>query len=242
MAADTVECPVNRQDEKIYSMGIKRDELASRLGGGLPVGSIVLLEGEEGSGRSVISQRMAYGILENGHSVGYISTELTMKDFIDQMYSLEYEIGEYLPDLSLLYIPVYPLMGKTRPREDFLKKLMTSPQLFRNDVIFIDTLSSLVSQDIDEENCLRFLAFLKKLANIGKTIVLTIEDQQEDLDPLRIASDIYIILRSDLVGEEIQRTLNVKRYIRARGKVNDVIRYRIEHGIGLVIEITEVSG
>jgi flagellar protein FlaH len=228
--------------DHVYGIGLERDELAGRLGGGLPKGAIVLIEGEEGSGRSVISQRMAYGLLRSGHTVSYISTEMTMKDFIDQMYSLEYRIGEFLPNLRLLYIPVYPLIGKTMPREDFLDKLMKSPQLYRNDVVFIDSLSTLGNKQLDEQNCNILLGLFKKLVGIGKTMVLTIENGQEALDPLRLASDVYLVLRSGLVGEEISRTVNVKRYIRARGKVNDVIRYRIEPNIGLVIELTEVSG
>ena len=43
-------------------------------------------------------------------------------------------------------------------------------------------------------------------------------------------------------GDGIKRFIEVKRYTRAKGKVDEFLKYRIEPGQGMVIEITEVSG
>jgi flagellar protein FlaH len=225
----------------LYSIYLERDELAEKLGGGIPKGSIVFIEGEEGSGRSVLCQRLGFGVLKNGHSLTYISTEMTVKDFIDQMYSLDYLITNHLSTGKLMFIPVYPIIGNPRPKGDFLHKLTTSHQLYRNDVIVIDSFSSLVDAD-DSTDLLAFMSFLKKMANQNKTIILTAEKGKRGLDPLRLASDLYIDLNMKVGGDGIKRMIQVKRYIRARDRVDEMVGFRIEPGIGLVIEITEVSG
>jgi flagellar protein FlaH len=226
----------------VYSISLESDELSEKMGGGLPKGSIVLIEGEEGSGRSVISQRLCYGLVSNDHSVTFISTESTMRNFIDQMYSLDYKIADHLPCRRLIFIPVYPLLGEAKPRGGFLSRLVNSPQLYTTDVIIIDTLSSLVGSDIRENSCLAFLSFLKKLTSMGKTIIMTAEKGQKDLEHLRLASDIYAVLNLKMSGDGMQRTLQIKRFSRARSKVDEIIGFRIEPKIGMVIEITEVSG
>ena len=47
----------------LFSLGMgERDRLNKELGGGIPPGSIVLVEGDYGAGKSAMSQRFAYGL------------------------------------------------------------------------------------------------------------------------------------------------------------------------------------
>jgi flagellar protein FlaH len=231
-----------RKRSGVYSAALDRDELNERLGGGIPMGSIMLIEGSEGSGRSVICQRLCYGFLSNNHTVTYISTEMTVKDFIDQMYSLNFRIADYLLSNKLLYIPVYPLIGSTKSRRDFLDKLMRSPVIYKKEILIVDSLSSLIAHSLDEDRIFDFLAFLKKLVSAGRTVIFTVEEGHKQIEPLRLASDILLSLRIRTTSEGIQRMILVKRFARSRGRVQDIIFYRIEHMAGIVIELTEVSG
>jgi archaeal flagellar protein FlaH len=227
----------------LYGIHLKVDELAVRLGGGIPKGSIMFIEGPEGSGRSIISQRLCYGFLKNDASCTYVSTEMTLRDFIDQMYSLEYRVGPYLMNAKLTYFPVYPLIGNHKTqRSDFLDKLLTSPQLYATDTLIIDNLSSLVSAGIDENGCRQLMGFFKKFTRQNKTIILTGAFDDKCMEPIRSACDIYISLSMKPSGEGIKRFMEIKRFARAKGKVDDYLKYRIEPRSGLVIEITEVSG
>ena len=137
----------------LFNIHLDQDELAVKLGNGIPRGSTMLIEGAEGSGRSALCQRILYGLLHNGHSATFVSTELTLRDFIDQMYSLEYRIGDRLIDGKLQYFPVYPLIGHSRSRSDFLDKLTASPQLYDRDVLFIDSLTTLTKDSLTEGRC-----------------------------------------------------------------------------------------
>jgi len=226
----------------LFDIHLEQDELAVKLGGGIPRGSTVLIEGAEGSGRSALCQRILYGLLSNGHSATYVSTEMTLRDFIDQMYSLDYRIGKGLIDGNLQYFPVYPLIGQSRSRNDFLDKLISSPQLYSKDVLFIDSLTTLTKDSLTEASCIRLMGFLKKQMRLNKTIVMTADENCRAADPLRQAADIYLSIKMRASGQEIVRTVHTIRYQRAKRRVDDLMRIRIEPGIGLVIEITEVSG
>lgn len=234
-----------RSDEDsngVHGIHIPSDELGKRLGGGIPEGSIVYIEGPEGSGRSVLAQRFCYGFLQNDLGCTFVSTEQTMSQFIDQMYSLSYNIGNSLMDRRLQFFPVYPLIGVSRSRRDFMERLTNSPSLYDRNILIIDSLSSLVGEGIDQKGCMDLMGFLKRQARNGKTIVLTAERGIPALEPMRLASDIYLSLDIKNVGGGLARLISVKRFHRARGNVDDVLSYRVEPRSGLVIEITEVSG
>jgi flagellar protein FlaH len=228
--------------DDVHDFHIPSDELGKRLGGGIPKGSIVLIEGEEGSGRSVLSQRFCFGLLTNGAQVTFVNTEQTMKQFIDQMYSLSYRIDRHLIAGQLQFFPVYPLLGSQAVRRGFMDKLMGSPVLYDKEVLIVDSLSSLIGDELSGANCLKLMGFLKKQARLDKTIILTVEKGLPALEPLRLGSDIYLSLNTKHSGGGLLKTVEVKRFLRARGNVDDVLSYRVEPRSGLVIEITEVAG
>ena len=51
--------------QKLLSIKLRRDELERSIGGGLPTSSLVLIEGPDGAGKSIVSQRFCYGILRS---------------------------------------------------------------------------------------------------------------------------------------------------------------------------------
>lgn len=230
--------------EDIYRLQVPRDDLHEQLGQGFPKGSIALVEGPFGAGKSAVLQRMAYGFLCNGHSVSFISTELTVRDFITQMYSLDYGISSHLLSDRLLFIPVYPLIGRAKDRRDFLTMLMQARELYAKDILMIDTFSSLVGNSIgNEQGSLRILAFFKKLAGMGKTIILSVDPAEMDerlLVPFRADSHIYLTIVVSQVGGVISRAIVVKRFGGTQNRVAPIIGFRIEPNIGMVIEITSV--
>ncbi len=86
---------------------------------GIPKGAMVLIEGEVGPSTREVSQMLCQGILENGYTVTYVTTQLNLGDFITEMYERNNKVAEYLPDHRLLCIPVVPLIEKKQMREDY---------------------------------------------------------------------------------------------------------------------------
>jgi flagellar protein FlaH len=227
-----------------YRLQIPRDDLHDQLGQGLPAGTITLVEGAHGTGKSALMQRMIYGFLVNQYSVTCISTESTVRDFINQMYSLDYPISSWLLNGKLKFVPVYPLVGRSRSRKDFLGMLMGSQELFKSDIMIIDTFSSLVSNSLEgEENSIRVLGFFKRLTGMGKSIVLTIDPAEVNpkaLAPFESDSHVYLSIVVSQVGGMISRSIMVKRFASTEFRVSPVIGFRIEPNVGMVIEITSV--
>lgn len=229
---------------EIYQFDLERDGLHRHLAGGIPKGSTVLIEGDYGSGKSVICQRLVYGFLSHDYSVTYISTELTTKGFIDQMDSLNYPILEFLLNEKLLFIPVFPLIGRLKSRKDFLKRFLSARELFENDIIVVDTFSSLVKEEISSESALKVISFFKKLAGKSKMILISIDpnDFVESIaSPFRSISDIYIKLKLGLEEGSLTHTMYINRFCSAIGRVGNTIGFRIEPGAGFIVDITTVA-
>lgn len=228
----------------LRSFRISRDNFNEKLGGGFPEDSLVQIEGYSGSGKSIICQRIAYGLIENEKSVTYISTQMTTKGFINQMYSLDYQISSHLLNNNLLYIPVIPLVKNTKQNMDFIQRLMNAEELFEKDVIIIDTISSLIKRSVNNEKCFDLVSFFKKLNGLDKTIIMTVEPDNLDaeiVNMLRTSSDINLSLNVKQMSNQVRRTLTVNKYIGAQGTVGDIIGIRIEPKVGLVVEIASVS-
>jgi len=229
----------------ILRFDLARDELHTSLGGGLPAGSIMLIEAAFGSGKSVIAQRFCYGLLTHEHQVSYISTELTVKDFIDQMYSLDFPIATSMLHERLLFIPVLPLIGKSQERTDFLGRLMKARGLFESEIVFLDTFSALVKNSLDgTAKAIEVLGFFKKLSAMGKIIVITVEQGDLDEDVLKefkAAAHIYFKIEAKQIGSDVARNIMVQRFQNSPKKVDDMVGFKVVPKVGIIIEITQVG-
>ena len=80
--------------------------LDQRMGGGLPVGSLNLVVGSVGSGKSVLCEHLAYGGLAGGFEVAYFTSEHTPNSLTTQMASIGLDTAIFLDDGSLQIFPV----------------------------------------------------------------------------------------------------------------------------------------
>jgi len=229
----------------MFNVEISRDRLHTYIAGGFPAGSLMMVEGPETCGKSAIAQRFAYGFLKNDVSVTYITTELSVREFIDQMFSLGYDIGRYLLTNKMAIISVFPMLKGLKDRSKFIKILMNSRSLYTKDILIIDTFSSLMSQSVSfNTEAKNVISFFKKIASSDKMILLTVDPQEVGNRPLsQFKSDvgIYIELSLKRFAGAVVRDFNVKRFIGATGRVQPKLSFRVEPGIGFVAEITETA-
>lgn len=227
-----------------YNFVLDRDELNQMLGGGFPKGSLIMIDGPSGSGKSALCQRFAYGLLDNKTTVTYVSTQLTTKNFIRQMNSLDYPIGIRLLKGELLYIPVFPLLKESKPRIDFIKRLMSAEVLFEKNVIIIDTLSALIRYGTDAQKSLELISFFKKLTGLQKTIIITMDSTempQNVVNEFKDAAEILMTLKMRQMGTEILRTMMINKYSRPEIQVGAMIGFKVESRSGVMINISGVS-
>lgn len=231
--------------QKLLSVALRRDELERSLGGGLPTSSVMLLEGPDGAGKSIVSQRLCYGLIRSEKTVTYISSELNTQGFIEQMASLDYDVKYDMLDDKLLFIPMFPYYGQTTLSGDLLSKLVRCKRLFDSDVIIFDTLSFLLIHDnISQEESFQFINFLKQLASLEKTVIVNVDPEHLNakfLTILKSVCDVVLDLELRSFAGSLVRLINVKRFKRSGSDVLNTIPFRVEPGKGLVIEIASFS-
>jgi len=221
-----------------FSIELIRDELNRYFGGGIPKNSLVLLEGVDGSGKSIVCQRFIYAMLKKGKKITYVSTELNTLDFINQTTSVSYDIKEFMLNNQLLFITMVPFLGKVKFADDFLVKIMSSKKLFESEIIVFDTLSFLlVQKDGSEETYYNIINFFRKLNNLNKTVIFTVDPTHLDdkfLTLLRSVVDMYIEIK---ILQDSVRELDIKRFKRPYDIYMPKIPFRVEPREGLIIEI-----
>ena len=245
-----------------YSIGLsEHDRLEKELGGGIPKGSIVLIEGDYGAGKSVLSQRFTYGFNTEDVVTTLVSTELGVKGFLDQMNSLTYDIVKPLINEEVLFIPAEidasgTLTGsdEEEDRKQLLKRMMEAETMWEADVILIDTFDAilrndpkfeaLVRQNEERQAALEIISFFRDLTTKGKTIVLTVDPStvgEEAIGPFRSIADVFLELEMVEVGNDVRRNVFVKRFAGMGEQVGDRIGFSVRSGIGIVIESRSVA-
>ena len=230
------------------------------LGGGIPPGSIVLVEGDYGAGKSAMSQRLTYGLCEEDHLVTLLSTELTVGSFLDQMNSLDYDMVEHMLEEDVLFL--HADIGDSNTfsddeegeRKDLLKRLMDAEIMWDSDVIIIDTFDAilrndpkfeaLVRKNEERQAALEIISFFRDIIAEGKVIVLTVDPSTLDEDaigPFRSIADVFLELEMIEVGNDVRRQISVKRFAGMGEQVGDTIGYSVRSGTGIVIESRSVA-
>ncbi len=229
---------------RVFSVQIHNDEFHKKLGGGLPPGTIALIKGGHGSGKSVICQRMVYGMLNNDVEISYVSTQLTTTDFVKQMLSLGYNIVHSIIKGKLTFFPVYPLINEIKERGDYTRRLISAKSIFEKEVIFIDSFSSLIKFDIDENAVVDLMGFLKRVVATGKAVVLTaVEDELPNpvMNEVESCSSLIIETTTKKVGTDLKNIMLIKKYNFAASQYSKQTAFRVEPKIGLVVEIAAVA-
>ena len=120
------------------SISTGNSEIDKKMGGGIPCGSLTLIEGSSDSGKSVLAQQMIYGSSSNGFLTTVFTTENTVKSLIKQMASLSLDIVDYFL-LNKIKIQPMQVAKKGDASKDALKdlevKLITEKH---RDLILID--------------------------------------------------------------------------------------------------------
>ncbi|WP_410764985.1 ATPase domain-containing protein [Haloferax sp. DFSO60] len=244
-----------------FSLGLSgHDRLEKELGGGMPKGAIVLIEGDYGAGKSVLSQRFSYGFCEEDTVVTLLSTELGVRGFLDQMHSLSYDMVNHLLNERILFLQAEIDSGGTlsggpsKERKQLLRRMMDAEQMWEADVIIIDTFDAilrndpqfeaLVRQNEERQAALEIISFFRELTTKGKTIILTVDPSSVDdssIGAFRSIADVYFELEMVEVGNDVRRNIFVKRFAGMGQQVGDRVGFSVRSGIGVVIESRSVA-
>jgi len=135
-----------------------------------------------------------------------------------------------------------------------LKRLMEAEKMWDADIVIIDTFDAilrndpkfeaLVRQNEERQAALEIISFFRDLVSKGKVIVLTVDPStvdEEAIGPFRSIADVYLELQMAEVGNDVRRSIAVRRFAGMGEQVGDTIGYSVRSGTGIVIESRSVA-
>lgn len=219
-------------------------EIDDKMGGGVPLGSLTLIEGDSHSGKSVLSQQLTWGSLSGGICLSFFTTENTVRSLVKQMQSLDIDILDYL---LLGKMRLFP-MEIAQSKDDVFTLLLHAIREEGKrgaDMIFVDALTPLITV-APAEATLRFFEQCKRLCSDGMTVVVVIHSHAVDQDLLvRITSlcDAHLRLRTEEVGERLVKAMEVAKVRGASKRTGNIVSFEVEPGFGMrIIPISKAQG
>jgi flagellar protein FlaH len=214
-------------------------EVDEKLGGGIPVGSLGLIEGHSDAGKSILCQHLTYGALSvSDLSVAYYTTENTVKSLVAQMDSLNlFILDHFLMDR----LRVYPLTlrGEEENTEGRFRLLLNHfdrlPGYFK--LIIVDSITLLVAHS-DQVANVDFFSACKKLCDQGRTILLVAHSyafDEEVLSRCRSLCDAHFRIRLEQMGDRLVKSLEVLKVRGADRPTGEVVTFEVEPKIGMRI-------
>jgi len=221
------------------------DGFAERFGADIPNGSLIFMEGKEGTGKSIFCQRFCVSLLQNGHSCSYVSTQFTIKRFLRQTSSVGYNVRQYLMSGNFFFISTEVTLAETLPKNTFLEGLLTCRKLFDPDVIFIDSLSTLLNESLTKDNLVELTSFFNRITGTGKIIFLTAnpnEWPEEIHNAFKMITDVhYRVTRESMPGVGVVHNIYIEKFNGARKKYEPMTTFSVKPGTGLSIESSGVA-
>ena len=143
-------------------------EIDKKMGGGIPVKSLTLIEGQSDAGKSVLSQQMIWGSLNEKRKTVLYTTENTVKSFVRQMSSLSLDISDHLllGDLKIYPIPVSQEGWNTaRVFQPLLDEVRRDQEA---SLVVVDSLTGFVTHT-SEDQAIGFFERCKELCEGGRS-------------------------------------------------------------------------
>ncbi|MCA9969376.1 MAG: response regulator [Anaerolineales bacterium] len=233
---------LKREDAKKRVISSGNGELDSKMGGGIPLGSLTLIEGSSGAGKSVLTQQLIWGSLQDGFTISLFTSENSVPSLVKQMRSLDLDILDFL------------LMGRARVFPIEVARLgRQAPWLLLDamrreqgcDMLIVDSLTLAIGQSTIEE-VLGFFEESKRLSARGFTIMIILHSHAiggELLVRLRSLCDAHLQLRTEEVGKKLVKTLEVTKVRGADKTTGNIVSFEVEPGWGMrVIPVSKVKG
>ena len=226
---------------KRYVVSTGGEELDNRLGGGIPIPSLLLIEGDHGTGKSVFVQQITYGALRDGLKVYYITTESTVRELLLQAKRVSFDMTSYFLKGFLKIFPVH--MEGARWAKNIAKLLLQVVGEFMVrtinewDLFILDSFSVLAVY-ANTSTVLDFLTTAKNIVSQDKVVILAIHPgalSEEIMIRARSICDGYIRLRSFEIGGMLIKAMEVIKLRGALGSVDSIIAFDVDPAFGIKV-------
>ncbi len=217
------------------------EELDLRLGGGLPYPSLILLEGDHGTGKSLLATQFVWGALKRGSKkVALITTENTIRSFLEQAKRINFDLERDFMLGRLYIVPIHMEGVKWAEKTaryllEALGRYMKKMRVF--DVFVIDSFTTIAVYS-NTSTVLDFLTKCRMLINDGKLIIITTHPHalsENLLINARALSDGYFKLSLGEMGGKTFKIMEILKLKGANGIVEGIVNFDIEPAFGIKI-------
>ena len=211
-------------------------EIDKKMGGGIPIGSLTLIEGPNDCGKSVLTQQLLWGAAQQGFHTAVYTTENTIKSLLKQMDSLALNVTDFF---LLGHLKIFPLSveGTECADVNLLSTIVNAVMETKIEVVIIDSLSIFTIHSTDSD-ILNFFTSCKDMCDSGKTFLIIIHDFAVGitmLTRLRSMCDAHIALRLDKSDLTVIKAMEIMKIRGAQLTTGNILHFEVEPEFGLRI-------
>tara|TARA_B100000287_G_scaffold434937_1_gene501022 strand:+ start:1156 stop:1854 length:699 start_codon:yes stop_codon:yes gene_type:complete len=224
-----------------FDFGVIQDSLGQSMGTAIPNRALMLVCGGIGSGKSIIGQRMSFGMTANDIKVALYTTELTTRGWLEQVSSIGYYMDKRIDEGKFHLISSFGVIADESDEQVTILDILEAAPSKDAEVVIIDRASELMPPEMGGK---QLLSALRKFTSEGRTLILTIDPDEMDSDSLRDmknSAEVLLDMMTAVVGGQLVRTVGVTRFLRAAGPVTERIGWKVMPEMGFIVDITAVA-
>lgn len=216
------------------------EEVDRQIGGGLPLPMMMIIEGDNGTGKSALSAQFIWGLLKKGMKVLLI-TDNTVKNYIEKMKIITYDFTKFFLYNQFRIIPMYAFGASWSKEQSKLLLPILSRYISANsneyDAVFIDSLS-LLCMYANTDSILNFFTKCKHLVSNGTSLFMTLHESiiPQDISlQIKSTCDGYIKLNAARVAGREVKVSNIIKYAGASSQVSNQFSFDVDTLFGIKI-------
>ncbi len=224
-----------------FDFSVIQDSLGQSLGTAIPNRALVIVSGGIGSGKSIIGQRMSFGMTANDIKVSLVTTELTTRGWLEQVASIGYFMEKRIDDGDFHLMSSFGVIAEQAEDPVDLLELLESRALKEAEVVIIDRASQMIPAEMEGPV---LLSKLRQYTAQGRTLFLMLDPEEIDsklMRELQNSAEVVLDMITSVVGGQLVRTLCVTRFLRAAGPVTERIGWKVMPEMGFIVDITAVA-
>ncbi len=201
----------------------------------------MIVEGDNGSGKTALVQQIIYGALSEGLSSLVITTERSVKEFLADAAEVRMDMSDYFIEGSLkIYTAnLRSLRWASLTNSKILDVLSNFFETHSADydLIVVDSLTHLI-HGVWAGKVLNFFKNLRFLVRRGNTLILTLHPNilPEDMKVKVVGiSDVYVSLSNVDIGGRIYKMLNLIKMKGFNAGADPSIIFDVDPALGIKV-------